>query len=83
MGLLQAPKRLVFYSFPVEDTSLWLQAIPKISNVSRVSVLRPSEFMSTLDAFLNSEGYPHAHRSQVRSDAEIQPAEPQFHILRR
>ncbi len=60
MHLLQAPERFVFYWFPVEDSCLWFQAIPEISNVSRVSALRPSEFMSILDVLLVSEGdrYP-------------------------
>jgi hypothetical protein len=66
MDLLQAPERFVFYSFPIEDSCLWFQAIPEISNVSPVSALRPSEFMSILDALLTSEG-DSPRRFQVES----------------
>ena len=49
MQMLRAPNRFVFYSFPVEDSCLWFQAIPDILHGPRVSALRPSEFMSILD----------------------------------
>ena len=72
MYLLQGPERFVFYSFPVEDSCLWFQAIPEISNASRVSALRPSEFMSILDALLISEEDSRAHHSQLGIGVDIQ-----------
>jgi hypothetical protein len=72
MELLQAPKRFVFYWFPVEDSCLWFQVSPESSHFSRVSALRPSEFRSILDALLVSDGNSHAQRSQVGIDADIQ-----------
>jgi hypothetical protein len=55
MGLLQAPERFVFYSFPVEHDCLWFQAIPEIRGGPRLSALRPSEFVSILDDLVTSE----------------------------
>jgi hypothetical protein len=79
MDLLQAPERFVFYWFPVEDGCLWFQAIP---NVSRVSALRPRQFMGILEALLRSELDSHAQRSQVRSDVDIQTPIRQSHTFR-
>lgn len=83
MDLLQAPERFVFYSFRVESSCLWFQAIPEISDVSRLSALRPSEFTSILDALLISEGGFHAHRSQVRFGIDNQAPAQQLHTFRR
>ncbi len=58
MDLLRAPERSVFYSFPVEDSCLWFQAVP---SALRISALRPSEFMSTLNDLLVSQAGSHAH----------------------
>ena len=70
MEMLQARERFVFYSFPVEDSCLWFQAIP---SVPRASALRPSEFVSALNALLVSESVSLAPGSQVRTDMEIHP----------
>jgi hypothetical protein len=83
MNLLRAPERFVFYSFPVEDSCLWFQAIPENSNGSRVSALRPTEFMSILDGLLISMGDSYARRSQVRIDIDIQAPVPQSHTFHR
>lgn len=83
MHLLQAPERFVFYSFPVEGSCLWFQAIPEISNVSQVSALRPSEFKSILNALLGPEGDSHAPGSQIRIDMGIQELVRQSHAFRR
>jgi|SRR5215472_12492146 len=53
MSLLKAPKRTVFYSFPVEDSCLWFQAIPAEAH-PHISAIRPSEFMSILDNLCSS-----------------------------
>ena len=83
LDLLRAPERFVFYSFPVEDSCLWFQAIPKSSSVSRVSALRPSEFISILDGLLIAEEDSHARGSQDRIDVDIQAPVPQSHTLHR
>ena len=49
MQMLRAPDRFVFYSFLVENSYLWFQAVPEILHGPRVSALRPSEFMRILD----------------------------------
>ena len=72
MDLLQARERFVFYSFPVEDSCLWFQAIPESSNASRVSALRPREFMSILEALLISWRDARAHHSQFGVGVDIQ-----------
>jgi hypothetical protein len=48
MELLKGSE-IVFYSVPVEDSCLWFQAVPELSNKSRVSALRPREFRSMLE----------------------------------
>jgi len=59
MDLLQAPERSVFYWFPVEDGCLWFQAIP---SATRLSALRPSQFMNALDGLIASQRNSHARR---------------------
>ncbi len=48
MCLLRRTSCIVFYSFPIEDGSLWFQALPEPSGRQPKSVLRPSEFISVL-----------------------------------
>lgn len=65
MCVLQAPRRFVFYSFPVEQGCLWFQAIPEVSEGPRASALRPSEFMSILSNLVISEGANYECRSEI------------------
>ena len=48
MRLLCRTSSIVFYSFPIEDGYLWIQALPEPCGLQPKSVLRPSEFMSIL-----------------------------------
>lgn len=41
----------VFYSYPVEDSCLWFQALPDGSDC-RMSAFRPSEFVEILDRLI-------------------------------
>ncbi len=49
MELLSQPDCSVFYSYPVEDSYLWFQAVPDRRGRLRASALRPSEFAGILD----------------------------------
>jgi len=49
MELLQGSPCNVFYSYPIEDSCLWLQAAYQGRACSKAPVLRPSEFASALD----------------------------------
>jgi hypothetical protein len=48
MRLLRRTSCIVFYSIPIEDGYLWLQALPEPFGLQPTSVLRSSEFMSVL-----------------------------------
>ena len=49
MELLQGSACNVFYSYPIEDSCLWLQAAHRGQACLKAPMLRPSEFASVLD----------------------------------
>jgi hypothetical protein len=67
MGLLCRTNCTVFYSFPVEDGYLWLQALPEPSG-PQPTVLRPSEFMSVLTEIIGR-----LRGARVLQDHVVQP----------
>jgi len=79
MDLLQDPERYVFYSFPVENSCLWFQAIP---SSSMVSALRPATFMSILDSLFASREDSNVCHSQVGVTVKIQTSLRQFDCCR-
>ena len=54
MALLQGSDCTLFYSYPIEDSCLWLQPMRHGQECIPTPVLRPSEFMSSLDELVMS-----------------------------
>jgi hypothetical protein len=46
------PECSVFYSVPVEDGCLWFQAAPESVSASRLSAVRPREFVNILSSLI-------------------------------
>jgi hypothetical protein len=49
MDLLTRPDCGVFYSYPVESSCLWFEAVPDGPGRLKSSALRPTEFTSALN----------------------------------
>jgi hypothetical protein len=71
--LLRAPGRSIFYSFPVEDGCLWFRSFPEIVAGQRMSAVRPSEFMRSLNDLIIRLTADHPAISTNRKPASVRP----------
>jgi hypothetical protein len=60
------PECSVFYSVPVEDGCLCFQAAPESLSGSRLSALRPREFMSVLSSLIAEACVSRSHEVEYR-----------------
>jgi hypothetical protein len=58
MALLRGSDCNLFYSYPIEDSCLWLQPMRKGQECLHTPILHPSEFMTSLDALVMRPSEP-------------------------
>lgn len=59
MALLRGSDCSLFFSYPIEDSCLWIQPIRDGQESFQTPALRPSEFMSLLDRLGATPAYQH------------------------